>query len=93
MRFIYDVSKSELNREKHGLSLEEATQLWRAPFVVIEARSVTEPRFMIVGRIGDKCYSGIFTIREDVIRLISARRSRENEEALYYEKIKEDHEG
>ena len=89
MKFEYDPEKSESNLEKHGISLEQATQLWSVPSVEIAARNLDEDRFMIIGKVEDKFYSCIFTIRDRVVRLISARRSRKNEEEIYHEKIKE----
>jgi len=40
---------------------------------------------MLIGRIGDKHWSAIFTIRDDKIRIISVRRSR-TKEVEHYEK-------
>jgi len=88
MKYELDSNKSFLNLTKHGLSLEEATFLWEVPNIIIEARTVDEPSFMIIGKIKGKFYSCIFTDRAEATRLISARRSRKEEEALYYESIK-----
>ena len=88
MKFEYDPKKSTSNLEKHGLSLEQATLLWSVPSVEIAARNLDEDRLMIIGKLGDKFYSCIFTVRSGAIRLISARKSRKNEEEIYHEKIK-----
>lgn len=88
MKFEHDPKKSKINLKKHGITLEQARSIWEAPYVELEAKNVDEPRFMVVGKIGGKCYSCICTNRNGVTRLISARRSRKNEEALYYEYIK-----
>lgn len=88
MKFEYDPNKSASNKAKHGITLEEAKALWTVPAVELEANTVDEPRFMIVGKIGSKSYSCIYTTRGDVIRLISARRSRKSEEAIYHEYVK-----
>lgn len=89
MKFEYDQKKSKINKNKHGLELEEAKALWLSPFVEIEANTVDEPRFMVIGTIKEKFYSCIYTVRGgDVIRLISARRSRKSEEKIYNEHIK-----
>lgn len=89
MKFDYDVNKSAKNKLKHGISLEEAKKLWFVVAIEIEARTLNEPRFMRVGKIGNKFYSCIYTMRwPEIIRLISARRSRKNEEEIYYEHIK-----
>lgn len=87
MEIEYDPKKSAANRKKHGLSLEQAKQLWDVPAVVIRARTVGEERYMIVGQIGQKLYSAIFTMRGETVRLISARRSRKKEEEIYHEAI------
>lgn len=88
MRFEYDKNKSTSNKAKHGISLEEAKELWLVPSVEIEARTIDELRLMIIEKINGKYYSCIYTLRDEVIRLISARRSRKNEEEIYHEIIK-----
>jgi len=88
MNFEFDNAKSMRNKLKHGITLEEAQQLWVTPAIELEARSIEEARHMIIGRIDGKCYSCIYTIRGGATRLISARRARQSEEALYYEHIK-----
>ena len=87
MQFEYDRQKSVTNWAKHGISLEEAQQLWAVSAVEIKARTVGEERWMIIGYLQRRCYSCIFTMRQDVVRLISARRSRPNEERLYHDQI------
>ena len=87
MKIEYDAKKSTINLDKHGLSLEEAKELWSVTAVEVEARTVDEPRFMIIGKIKGKFYSCIYTNRGDAIRLISARRSRKSEEKVYHEHI------
>ena len=62
------------------------------PAVEVEARSENEPRFLRIGKIASKLYSCFFTIRKDAMRLISVRRSREEEEKTYYEEINKDEE-
>ena len=51
--------------------------------VAIPARTVDEPRWLVIGRIGDKHWSAVVTYREGRTRNISARRSRKEEVALY----------
>ncbi len=88
MKFEYDQKKSMSNKTKHGLSLDEAKALWLSSFVEIEANTLGEPRFMVIGKIKKKLHSCIYTVRGDVIRLISARRSSKSEEKIYDEHIK-----
>ncbi|MFP4008794.1 MAG: BrnT family toxin [Spirulinaceae cyanobacterium] len=82
--FEYDPNKSNSNRTKHGIDFEVSQQLWLdANRVEIAARSTTESRWLIIGKIEDKHWSAIVTYREDKIRIISVRRSRDNEVNLY----------
>ncbi len=85
MEFEFDNSKSEINKEKHGIDFIEAQLLWEdSDRVEIPARNVDEPRFLMIGKIADKHWSGIFTYRGEKIRIISVRRSR-REEVEFYE--------
>jgi len=61
MKFEYDPKKSVINQSKHGVSLEEAKILWSVPAVEIEARTIDEPRYMIIGMINNKHYSCYFS--------------------------------
>ena len=82
--FEFDPKKSESNQEKHGIDFVEAQAIWHDPdFVEVTARSDDEPRALVVGMIGSKHWSAIITHRDDKIRIISVRRSRASEVALY----------
>ena len=89
MEFEYNHQKSEANKIKHGIGFEDAKKLWESAYVEIEAKTVGEPRFMLIGRLGSQFYSCIFAKREKKIRIISCRRSREKEVEIYHEFIKE----
>ena len=82
--FEFDPRKSKSNLEKHGIDFIQAQMLWLDPDLLeIPAKTVDEPRFLVIGRIGDKHWSAVFTYRDENIRIISARRSREEEIVLY----------
>ncbi len=84
MEFEFDLEKSRSNKQKHGVDFSEAQVLWEDPDLVeIPARTMDEPRFLVVGRIGTSHWSGIVTYREGRTRIISVRRSRPEEVALY----------
>jgi len=84
LEFDYDPEKSRSNKMKHGLDFEEAKQLWADPFrVIVKARTEDEERWIMVARVTGEYWSAIFTIRKEVIRIISVRKSRENEKAIY----------
>ena len=84
MAFEYDPAKSTENRRKHGIDFEDAQRLWADPEVVeIPARTSDELRWLLIGKIDEKHWSAIITRRGENIRLISVRRSRDEEVALY----------
>ena len=84
MVFDYNAAKSMANLVKHGINFKDAQQLWEdSGLQVIMARTTEEPRWIAIGRIGGKHWSAVFTSRDDIIRIISVRRSRPKEVALY----------
>jgi hypothetical protein len=84
MEFEFDPRKSRSNQKKHGIDFVEAQALWDDPDLIeIPARALDEPRFLVVGRIGDDHWAGIVTYRDDRVRIISVRRAREEEIASY----------
>lgn len=83
--FEFDPLKSEANKIKHGIDFEESIKLWNDPNrIVIEARIVDEKRFMMIAELNGTIWSTIYTLRLDSKRIISVRRSRENEKEIYY---------
>ena len=86
MEFEFDHAKSEANRLKHGIDFVQAQELWKDLYALqIQAKSDTEPRFALIASMQGKVWSVFFTERNSKIRIISARRSRTNEEDLYHE--------
>jgi uncharacterized DUF497 family protein len=84
MQFEYDLLKSETNKIKHGIDFNEAQKLWNDPFrLEIEAKSDSESRFIIIGKIKDKHWSAIITYRNNAIRIISVRRAKKKEIKSY----------
>jgi hypothetical protein len=84
MEFEFDGRKSQLNKTKHGIGFVEAQALWDDPDLLEVPLAVEdEPRTLVVGRIGGKHWSAVITYREARIRIISVRRSRGEERALY----------
>ena len=82
--FEFDPSKSESNLEKHGIDFVDAQAIWRdSDFIEVQVKSGDEPRSLVLGMIGGKHWSAIITYRCEVILIISVRRSRESEVALY----------
>lgn len=84
MDFEFDPRKSAANKRKHGLDFMEAQALWDDPDLIeIPALTEDESRFLVIGRIARRPWSGIITNRDERIRTISVRRSRKEEVEIY----------
>ena len=84
MDFEFDPLKSDANRLKHGIDVLKVQAFWADPaFVEIPARTIDEPRFLVIARLRGNHWSAVITYRQQAIRLISVRRSRPDEVQLY----------
>jgi uncharacterized protein len=84
VEFEFDQAKSTANQEKHGIDFIKAQELWRDSLrVEVPARTVDEPRWLVIGRIDGKHWSAVVTYREGRTRIISVRRSRDEEVEIY----------
>jgi uncharacterized DUF497 family protein len=84
MEFVFDPKKSESNKKKHGIDFFEGQELWDDPdFIEIPVKTNDEPRFLVIGKIAGKYWSGVITYRTEKIRIISVRRSRQEEVDIY----------
>lgn len=84
MDFEFDADKSAANAAKHGIDFVQAQRLWQDPMrVEIPARTVDEPRWLVVGLIEGRHWSAVVTHRQKRTRIISVRRSRDEEVGIY----------
>ena len=75
---------SQVNAAKHGIDFVAAQALWLDELLIeIPARTTDEPRFLVIGLVGGKHFSAVITYRGQRVRIISVRRSRVEEVALY----------
>ena len=82
--FEFNEKKSQANLLKHGINFIDAQALWNDPELLeIPAKIEDEPRYLVIGLIGGKPWSAVITYRNASVRLISVRRSRPEEVALY----------
>lgn len=84
MDFEFDPNKSAANLKKHGIGFLEAQALWEdADRLLVPARTQGEARYMLIGKMGPKHWSAIFTYRGEAVRIISVRRARKEEVEAY----------
>lgn len=85
--FEWDENKNQLNKEKHGISFETASYVFRDAFYIEMydfEHSIDEDRYVAIGKVEDLLFV-VFTERGETIRLISARIATPNERRMYYD--------
>ena len=84
MEFEHDTRKSASNLVKHGIDFLTAQRLWDDERrIEIPARVVDEPRWLVIGMMDGKHWSAVTTLSGNRTRLISVRRARLEEIAIY----------
>ena len=84
MEIEFDFGKSETNKNKHGIDFLEAQALWEDPDLVeVPVLTIDESRYLVIGKIDGKHWSGVITNRGEKVRIISVRRSRKEEVEIY----------
>ena len=84
MGFEFDPRKSRATLAKHGIDFVVAQKMWDDPDLLeIPAKTEDEPRWVVIGRIGSRHWSAVITYRSEAVRIISVRRSRDEEVNLY----------
>ena len=84
MSFEYDEAKSQAIQRNHGIDFERAQTLWEDPDLVeIPARTVDEPRFLVVAKTRGRHWSAVIIYRDQQRRIISVRRARKEGIAIY----------
>ena len=88
MKVAWDHAKNLANQRKHGVSFEEASELFHSGVEYLEIfddeHSVTEDRFIAIGPIRRGLVLIIWAEREEgSVRIISARWATNSEQVLY----------
>ena len=88
MKVAWDESKNLANQAKHGVSFEEASQLFSSGVdyleIFDEAHSDEEERFIAIGPVARGVVVVVWTEQEeDTTRIISARRATKRERDHY----------
>lgn len=92
LRFEWDPRKSRSNRQKHGVSFEEAqTVFFDEDALLIDDpdHSEDEARFVLLGfssKLRTLAVCHCYRKSDNVIRIISARKADRSERALYAER-------
>ena len=85
MEFEWDPVKASANVEKHGVDFDTAAEIFDDPdlFVVIDSRTYGERRYQAIGASRGVIVFVAYAMRDNVCRIISARRASRRERAAY----------
>lgn len=87
MEFEWDEKKERWTREARGFDFDFASRLFNDPHRIDRPdnrRAYGEARRQTIGRIGQTVYFIAYTMRNGVVRIISARNAHDNEEKNYW---------
>ena len=87
MEFEWDDEKRQSNLQKHSVDFIRACQIFEGETVEFEdcRYDYGEERFIAIGQARGKVLTVVYTLRGEVIRLISARKATKDERKIYDE--------
>jgi uncharacterized DUF497 family protein len=84
--FEWDDEKNRRNRQKHGITFEEAATIFEGPVLVLDDESgsaeVRERSYGLIG--GQVVVCVVHTDRQGLIRIISARKATKSERKQFH---------
>ena len=84
MKFGYDSNKSMVNLAKHGIDFDMAQGLWHDPDLLeFPVKTVDKPIYLVIAKLAGRHWSAVITYHKEIIRIISVRRSLQEEITLY----------
>ena len=87
MEFEWDSIKNQRNIEKHGIDFVDAVRIFERPTltVVDNRRNYGEKRIAATGTVEEVILYVVYTVRDGIWRIISARRANRRERKKYFE--------
>lgn len=86
MEFEWDEAKNRSNLEKHGVDFADAAAVFADPLHLTmpdDRFSYGEQRYIIIGSVDERMHVVVYTVRDEVIRIISARKANMRERSRY----------
>jgi uncharacterized protein len=87
MDFEWDTAKENANRKKHGVEFRTAAKVFLDPYMIEsdDRGAAGELRFNAIGIVDARMLFVTYTMRGDVVRIISARGAEPHEKKKYHE--------
>lgn len=89
MEFEWDENKCQSNINKRGIDFIDAQKIFDYDTVIIEDNRFNygEQRLIALGLLKGKVIVVVYTERNDIIRIISARKATKNEQQIHFWEI------
>jgi uncharacterized protein len=87
MDFEWDSTKELANRKKHGVDFRTAAKVFLDPYLIEfdDLDNAGELRLKAIGLVDGRMLFVTYTMRDDVVRIISARGAEPHEKRKYHE--------
>ena len=87
MDFEWDTAKERANRKKHGVDFRTAAKVFLDPFVIEfdDPGTAGEMRFNAIGLVDGRMLFVTYTLKGEVVRMISSRGAEPHEKRRYHE--------
>jgi uncharacterized DUF497 family protein len=85
MKYEWDDEKRLANVVKHGVDFADACRLFEGPFMIMtdDRLNYGEARSIAFGHVENRLIAVAFTKRQDIIRIISARKANDREKKRF----------
>ena len=89
MKYEWDEAKNRTNLAKHGLSFEDAAQVFSGPCVTFEDHRFEygEERLITLGLLAGRLVVMAHSPRDEGTRIISMRKGNRREQKIYQERL------
>lgn len=82
--FEWDENKNKSNQDKHGIAFEDAADVFNDnDRLVYSSNQHEETRYLTIGKAFQAIISVVYTTRDLIVRIISARRAGQEERRAY----------
>lgn len=81
----WNAEKAASNRRKHGIDFDDAVDVFGGPCLIRRSDRNREERWLAIGESEGRVLAIAFTWRGSTLRIISARRARNNEKRAYHQ--------
>lgn len=87
--FEWDERKQRANVKAHGVDFLRAARIFEGPMIedIDDREDYGEERIIALGQVEGTVYCVIYTVRDEVVRIISAWKATKHDQERYYQEV------